>query len=305
MDLPNELFVQPLPTDSDTFAFNFPFQLDVKALEDGSPGELVHELDDGDLIIEGMAVSFSGVDRENENFAPGCLKEGLKAFLAGPAALCFHHKHAQVLGRVLEMEEVEGKGIRMKARVDGAIKNHPELGTIYAQIKNGTLRHLSLGGFFRRTLTSVGQRISHVDPTELSVTGVPVMADGTSFAVVAGKALEFSDDVSLQTTTVDAGPVAIIAQLSGMLDTIAKRFPEQKSVKGDPADVRFLALILKLEQASNNLATTKENGYGAEDDRVQSLGVRVKNYLDGIARETHALAAELGPLPDVNSNGEH
>jgi hypothetical protein len=34
--------------------------------------------------------------------------------------------------------------------VDGAIRSHPELGTLYQQIKNGTLTGLSLAGYFKR-----------------------------------------------------------------------------------------------------------------------------------------------------------
>jgi hypothetical protein len=48
------------------------------------------------------------------------------------------------------MAEVPGVGIRVKARVDGAIRSHPELGTLYHQIKNGTLTGLSLAGYFKR-----------------------------------------------------------------------------------------------------------------------------------------------------------
>jgi HK97 family phage prohead protease len=303
MDLPNSMFVKPVENGSDVFAFNFPFDLDAKALEDGSPGNIVETLDDGDLIIEGWAATFDGVDRQNENFTDGAFQKGVKAFLGGPAALCFHHKHSMILGKVLDLEEVEGKGLRMRARVDGAIKDHPELGVIYNQIKRGTLTALSVGGFFKRKMTAAGQRICDVDFTEISITGVP-MHTSPSFAVVAGKALEeFSEDVSGETPAGDIdtdGPGAAIAQLNGVMDALSRRY-SAKAVKGDPEDVRFLALLLKLEQSTNGLATKKENGYGAEDDRIDALVVRVKNYLDGIAREVHALAAELGPLPNVEN----
>lgn len=300
----DELLVQKVDADASISEFRFPFQLAAKALDDGSPGSIVETLDDGDLIIEGWAAKFEGVDREGENFTDGAFQRGVKSFLEGAASLCFHHKHEKVLGKVLDLEEVEGKGLRMRARVDGAIKDHPELGTIYQQIKKGTLTALSVGGFFKRKLTDAGQRICDVDFTEISITPV-AMHTAPSFAVVAGKALEISEDVSSETTDDIGDPSVSITQLTSVLDKIAQRFPEQKSVKGDPDDVRFLALLLKLEQASNNLATPKENGYGPEDERVVALGVRVKNYLDGIARETHALASELGPLPDVSSNSEY
>lgn len=147
------------------------------------------ELEDGDLILEGWAAEFEGIDRQGENFAPGAFERGIRAFLDGPATLAYHHKHDHVLGTVLDLREVPGRGLWMRARVDGAIRNHPVLGTIYSQIKRGTLRALSVGGFFRRVLTPAGYRIGDMDFTEISVTGVPVHAK-PAFAVVAGKALE-------------------------------------------------------------------------------------------------------------------
>lgn len=150
-----------------------------------------YELEDGDLILEGLCADFSGVDRQGENFTDGAFQRGAKSFLEGPAALCFHHKHSMVLGKVLALQELPGRGVFMRARVDGAIKNHPELGAIYQQIKRGTLKALSVGGFFRRKLTNAGYRICDVDLTEISITGVP-QHTGPSFAVVAGKALELA-----------------------------------------------------------------------------------------------------------------
>jgi HK97 family phage prohead protease len=154
----------------------------------GGKASNVYELSDGDLIIEGMAADFSGTDRQGENFTDGAFQRGVKAFLDGPASLCFHHKHAMVLGKVLDLEEIPGRGLKMRARIDGAIKNHPELGVIYEQIKRGTLTALSVGGFFKRKMTAAGQRICDVDLTEISITGVPTHTS-PSFAVVAGKAL--------------------------------------------------------------------------------------------------------------------
>jgi hypothetical protein len=145
------------------------------------------ELADGDMLLVGFAVIFAGLDRTMENFSPGCLTRACRAFLEGSAPLCFHHRTGDVLGKVLEMSEVPGVGIRVKARVDGAIKNHPTLGTLYHQIKNGTLTGLSLGGYFKR----LGNKIIDVDPTELSVTGVPTHTR-PAFAVVEGKALQLA-----------------------------------------------------------------------------------------------------------------
>lgn len=195
------MFVQPVPGHDDLIAFKYDFVLDGKALADGTAAQTVTELDDGDLLIEGYAAVWEGEDREGENFAPGAFERGIKSFLKSQAALCFHHKHDHVLGKVLELEEEEGKGLRMKARVDGAIKDHPTLKTYYQQIKNGTLNGLSVGGFFKRAIIEGKKRIADMDFTEISVTGVPVHT-GPSFAVVAGKAL-VSDVVVPDNVTVN------------------------------------------------------------------------------------------------------
>lgn len=199
MELPADLFLAPVKGDDDVIAFRYDFALDSKALE--SPADqTITVLENGDLLIEGMAAVFDGLDRENENFTDGAFKRGIKSFLQGQAGLCYHHKHDKLLGKVLELEEIEGKGLRMKARVDGAIQSHPELRTYYEQIKNGSLNALSVGGFFRRKMTELGRKIVDMDFTEISVTPVPVHP-GTHFAVVAGKALtsdlQVPDNVTL------------------------------------------------------------------------------------------------------------
>lgn len=183
MELPADFFVKPVEGDDDLFRFQYDFG--VKALDDQ---QVVTEMDNGDLIIEGYAAVFDGIDREGENFADGAFNRGIKAFLSGQAGLCYHHKHDKLLGKVLHLENEEGKGLKMRARVDGAIRKHPELGTYYEQIKNGSLSALSVGGFFKRALTAAGRKIVDMDFTEISVTPVPVHP-GTNFAVVAGKAL--------------------------------------------------------------------------------------------------------------------
>jgi hypothetical protein len=145
------------------------------------------ELAEGDLLLDGLAVVFAGLDRDGENFAPGSFRRAGKAFLEGSAPLCFHHHPSQVIGKVLEAYEVPGIGVRIKARVDGAIKDHPTLGPIYHQIRKGTLTGLSWGGFLKR----LGNMIVDIDPTELSVTGTPTHSQ-PAFAVVEGKSLELA-----------------------------------------------------------------------------------------------------------------
>lgn len=180
--VPVESFVAPVKGHDDLFTFFIP--MEAKAL-DGGESVVVEE--NGDLTIEGYAAVWEGDDREGENFAPGAFTRAAKAFLGSTASLCFHHKHDHVLGKVLDLRE-DGKGLQMKARVDGAIKSHPVLGTYYEQIKAGTLSGLSVGGFFKRAMIEGKRKIADMDFTEISITGVPVHT-GPSFSVVAGKAL--------------------------------------------------------------------------------------------------------------------
>jgi len=182
--------VRPVTGHPDIFAFQFDWIPEGKALEDGTSAPVVTEEENGDLLIEGYAAVFEGLDREGENFAdfPATFDAGIKAFLAQQASLCYHHKTDKLLGSVLDLAREEGKGLKMRARVDGAIRNHPELGTYYEQIKKGSLKGLSIGGFFKRGIGALANKITGVDFTEISVTPVPIHP-GTSFAVVAGKAL--------------------------------------------------------------------------------------------------------------------
>lgn len=306
MDLPAELFVRAVPNSDDIVAFQFPVKLEAKALDDGSPGAIVEVLEDGDLIIAGFAAEFEGQDRQGENFTDGAFQRGIKAFLEGPASLCFHHKAEKVLGKVLELTEVPGRGLWMKARVDGAIQKHPELGTLYSQIKKGTLTGLSVGGFFKRMLTAAGRKISDMDFTEISVTPVPMHAK-PAFSVVAGKALE--DQIVVGDTlpptdepyAIDEGKAAaaVLDSLSGVLDSLTQ-LREGKSVKGDPQDTYFLALLLELEQMGNHIVSSEDATEGGPvDAKVDDLVKRVSDALDQFAREAHKLAAKLGPLPKI------
>lgn len=183
--VPLESFVKPVEGDDDLFTF----VAGGKALTD----ESITVEDNGDLILEGYAAVWEGEDREGENFIPGAFQRATKAFLSHSAPLCFHHKRDHVLGKVLDLKE-DDKGLKIRARVDGATQQHPVLGTLYHQIKNGTLQGLSVGGLFQRSVVDGRPRISDMDFTEISVTGIPIHT-GPSFAVVAGKAL--MDDVKI------------------------------------------------------------------------------------------------------------
>lgn len=229
--VPAENFVQPVADNDDLFAFAIP--MESKALD----GEAVVEEDNGDLTIQGYAAVWEGDDREGENFVPGAFTRAAKSFLEAHPSLCFHHKRDHVLGRVTELEE-DGKGLRMKARVDGAIKKHPVLGTYYEQIKNGTLNGLSVGGFFKRAMIEGKRKIADMDFTEISVTGVPVHT-GPSFSVVAGKAL--LDDVEVPTVPAVEGEVResdveAVAFVVGELNTLFDRIEEAAKKRRAPVN---------------------------------------------------------------------
>lgn len=313
MDLPVDFFVRPVADAPDLVAFQFPFEVTGKALSDGSNEPTVTTEDNGDMIIEGWAANFDGIDRQGENFVDGAFVQGIKSFLAGQAALCFHHKHDQVLGKVLDLKEVEGKGLYMRARVDGAIKDHPTLGAIYSQIKNGTLNALSVGGFFRRAATNLGTRITDMDFTEISITGVPVHPK-TSFDVIAGKALEGFES---QTDTIQTGEQPLdnfLESLSSALDNFesALSATEGKAVKppkGSHQDHRAIATVIKLHQLAQALpdstATDEDsNGKPYVNPKVAKLGEDVREHLKNHAKTAHELAAKLGPVPaDLDRDG--
>lgn len=181
------MFLKQVDGQPDLFQFRYDFTLQGKAVENAAPASIITETEDGDLIIEGYAAVWEGDDRQGENFAPGAFQEGLDRFLAGQAALCYHHQHDKCLGKVLALRE-EGKGLKMRARVDGAIKDHPTLGTIYKQIKRGTFNGLSTFGYFTRGVGNLANKIVNADLTEISITPVPVHP-GTSLSVLAGKAI--------------------------------------------------------------------------------------------------------------------
>ena len=232
MELPVESFLRALEGDPDTFAFT----AGGKALTD----ESVEVAENGDLIIRGYAAVWEGDDRQGENFAPGAFQRATKAFIEAGGPLCFHHKRDHILGKVTRLEE-DQKGLAMEARVDGEIQKHPVLGTIYNQIKKGTLKGLSVGGIFKRAIIAGKQKIADMDFTEISVTGVP-MHTGPSFAVVAGKAL--MDDVTIPEVPEIDGEVReqdveavnyLLAELEGYFNRIKEAADKRKTTTPDNA----------------------------------------------------------------------
>lgn len=284
-----DMFIKPVQGHDDLVAFTYGFGLD-----EAEGKAVVTELDDGDLLIEGYAADFSGEDREGENFSPGAFERGIKSFLTGQAALCFHHQNDKGIGSVLELRE-EGKGLYMRARVDKQEPTSP-LYYIYNGIKKGTYKGLSVGGFFKRKWEEGKRRIADVDFTEISVTPVPVHP-GTGFSVVAGKALE---DMAEETPT-DANQVPdevaeAIAGLKAVFDTIneaaeAKALPKAH----DPQAASILSTFLQTLGAARSFATGAREI--SDNDALVELANSVESECVKWEADAHKLAAKVGPLP--------
>jgi HK97 family phage prohead protease len=162
---------------SQSAEFNMDFLLDQKAVD-------LTEDENGDLYISGYASDFE-VDRQDEAFEPGCFERGLKTFMETNPVMLYHHKYDHALGQFVDAR-IDAKGLWVKGRVD-----RPAPGSwaedVFNKIKRGTIKAFSVGGIFRRRMTSNGPRIYDVDLGEISVTPFPVNPR-TTFAVVAGKA---------------------------------------------------------------------------------------------------------------------
>lgn len=309
MDFDPGLFVKPVSGTPDTFAFQFGFAIAPEGKATDAvviDPDAIAELDDGDLLIEGWAANFEGLDRQDENFTDGAFKRGIKAFLANGGPLCYHHKHDVALGSVLALEEVEGKGLKMKARVDKQEPASPHY-HLYNGVRKGTLKGLSVGGFFKRKLTDSGYKICDMDFTEISVTPVPVHPQ-TSFSVIAGKALESEENLD---PTEDKESEALkelnraAAALTALVETVeGKALPK----KHNPSVARGLRRMLDslggLRTISTDFRTfgeeVKSLGLDADTKPEETLGA----FADGVESQcvqweadVHRLSAKFGPLP--------
>lgn len=293
--LPVDAFLRPVEGHDDLVAFTFGFQLEGKALENGETAPVVTELEDGDLLIEGWAANFEGIDRQGENFAEGAFQRGIKAFLDAGGPLCFHHKNDHGIGKVNRLEEVEGKGLWMEARVDKQEPSSP-LYHIYNAIRKRTYKGLSVGGFFKRALTEAGKRIMDVDFTEISVTPVPVHPK-TGFAVVAGKALENFDVAPIEPNVSETSPELetlneLVRNLEGFTQAVeAKALPK----KHDPKDAAFLSDLIKFVGTARTIASVGRDD--ANDEGVIALADEIETVASKWEAAAHKLAAKVGPLP--------
>lgn len=296
--LPAEQLVKPVADHDDLTQFiaDIGFVRDEKALSEDEYAKYSDKLSDGDLLIAGWGANFE-LDRENESFAEGAFDRGLKSFLNGEATLAYHHKHDHVLGRVLDAERVEGKGVRIVARVDNQPESSP-LRHLYDQVKKGTLNGLSCGGFFKRGWEQGTRKITDVDLTEWSITGVPV-GRGANFAVVAGKALGDSagpEDSELGHTNIDLSAIdGIFSRLDDIFASVdGKALPSSH----DPAAADAVAGLIDKVQKTRERATSIRS-YSEHED-VVSHADALESDLAGHESKLHRLAAKVGPLPNYN-----
>lgn len=130
----------------------------------------------GDLEVSGYCVVWNGLDAEGETFLKGALADAIPTFLERSGVLAWHHRPGEYpLGRVLEMRE-DDVGVWFRARLD-----KPDVGAptrwLYDAVKRGTMRGVSIGGFFGdRVATGGFSRAIHkvLRLTEVSLTTRPM-----------------------------------------------------------------------------------------------------------------------------------
>lgn len=311
LDQSSDLFLKPVEGHDDVFAFQYSFGLapEGKAAPENFSidADSVTELEDGDLLIEGWAANFEGIDRQGENFIDGAFQRGVKSFLEGQSALCFHHKNDHGIGKVLDLQEVPGKGLKMRARVDKQEPSSP-LHYIYQGVKKGSYKGLSVGGYFKRKLTPEGWRISDMDFTEVSITPVAVHP-GTTFNVVAGKALENAiDPVEAPEPDADA---ATLAALSASLDNLSAAFEGKALVKVagpddgtagefNDTDKAFLSFFLGHARSAEVTCNNEiKNGNDAESIKLAKV---VLKYHKELASTVHQISAKAGTAITASSH---
>lgn len=134
------------------------------------------ELASGDLEISGYCVVWNGLDAQGETFLRGALADAIPTFLERAGVLAWHHRPADFpLGRVLDMRE-DKIGVWFRAVLD-----RPDIGAptrwLYDAVKRGTMRGVSIGGFFGDRITAgpFGSAIHRVlRLTEVSLTTRPM-----------------------------------------------------------------------------------------------------------------------------------
>lgn len=228
----------------DSAPFTFDFALDSQA---------VVELEGKALRIEGYAAGFDR-DREGEAFMPGVFDRGLEKYFKRNPVLCYHHHTDQALG-VVEQAKLDGKGLFVKARLDDPEPGTP-LADVWNKVKSGTIKGFSVGGLFKRKMTSLGPRIHEADVAEISVTPVP-MEPGSLFAL-AGKAFGTEPDL-------DAVNAALI-EFSTALDTLEGKAYEGGYLRRDRPTINTPGDIAK--------AVDRANGGVEEEEALREYLIR-------------------------------
>ena len=204
-------------------------EVEVDFVLDGTAA--VHQEDNGDLIIEGIAAN-TVLDRMDEAFEPGAFDEGIKAFMQNPQ-LVYHHQYDKPLGRVLELRP-EGGTLFAKAVV-----RKPAAGSwaedIYNRILVGDLKAFSVGGKWHRREGPDGRpRIWKADMAELSITPLPV--NPSTLFEVAGKALGVPGNEDAPLSAEDEGflarAVEALDRLVGAFEGKAAPTAEQRKKFG-------------------------------------------------------------------------
>lgn len=286
----------------------FTFDLDLKAIEGTAPVAAV-ELADGDLLIEGWGANYD-LDREEEAFLDGAFTKALGRFLQGNAPLCYHHKYGDIIGKVVAAEPISGKGVKIQAIVDKQPENSP-LRHIYDGIKKGRINGLSCGGIFKRIMTPEGPRIHDVDLLEWSATPIPV-GKGTTFSVIAGKALEGKDagdeeveEVIEETTHVDCAECKKRAEAEAAAKAEEERLAAEKAEEEAEA-AKAEEARLAAEQADKE--TEEQLAENAElDKKLTELFNRLDSFgakLDTVAERWEDDGGTVEEVKEVESSAE-
>lgn len=258
----------------------FTFDLELKAVD----GNVVHELQDGDLLIEGWGATLD-VDREDEAFTDSAFTKGLKTFLNGSAPLCWHHQYDKVIGKVVDAHVVPGRGVWIKAVVDNQPETSP-LFPVYQAIKRGRANGLSCGGIFKRIQTALGPRINHVDLMEWSATPTPV-GPTAQFSVIAGKALEYKAE------GVEEDETGKEEQETGKPSEPAPEREEEEEAQREAAEREAAEAAAKAEAEEEKPVELADGIVTAE--KIAAGSIKTEHLSDELRSRFSELKEEQGP----------
>jgi hypothetical protein len=193
MELPSDFFVKPVDGQTDLFQFRFGYDFEGQ----GSRSAVVTE--------RKTVTSSSRATPPSSRASTARARTSLRARSSAasslprrPGRLCATTTSTtSCSARCSTSDEEEGKGLKMKARVDGAIRTIPNSAPTTSRSRTARSTHCRSAASSSARSPRLGKKIVDMDFTEISVTPVPVHP-GTNFAVVAGKAL--ASDVRGRTT---------------------------------------------------------------------------------------------------------